>query len=233
MNTTQDNSQNNYTSSLIVAVIVLLLIAGGAYIYMHKNGVAGQYYSSTATTTATSTASSTSAANSSSSVSAAAGTNWGLVQSISTSTANLKNYTNTDYDFSINYPKAWSSPINTSRATSSLEISVTNAVGTDGFHIQALPASANFGLQNFVVSDWGHASTSKFAAYYVGNKAAVKYDYGSAVADRYIRTIQIGFDTANGSFVSFFYSRMFDTKAQADAANMSEADQLASEIQFY
>lgn len=222
-----NTSQNTYTGSLIAAIVVLVVIVGGVYAYMHRAPSAAMPATSmVATSTASTTPISTGAFGGKGSNTAVAGA------SFSTNKADLKRYTNTDYGFSIDYPKAWGEAVVTKKK-SSIEVSVVDATGSDGFHIQALDSTQNFTPQNFVWSDWGHASTSKYTIYYVGAKAAVRYDYVLSTSGKFVRTIQIGFDTANGSFVSFYYSKTFNTQAEAEAANMKEADQLADEIQFY
>ncbi len=230
------NSQKGFIVPLIIAIVAITLIAGGSYIYVRKHSAGGttavQPSNVSATTTASSTTADPFAIATSSSLDVGVAVNKGPVQLISTTTANLTRYTNTDFGFSIDYPKAWSVPV-VSTKNSNLDVSISNSAGTDGLHIQALPSSAKFTEQQFVWSDWGHASTTKFVFAYIGAKPAVKYDYVSAVGGKYVRTIQFGFDTANGSFVSLFYTRTFNTEAAAKSENMAEADQLASEVQFY
>ncbi len=152
-------------------------------------------------------------------------------------TVKAKTYTNTQYGFSVQYPQDWKVP--TEYPDPYLEWSIINSSGTDSFRIQGLPAEKNYTLTQFTSIPWAHSPNDPYADISVGGKPAVKYDIVTPLYGRgeggptgYTRMIQVGVQTPNGSFLSFFYEKSFKTKEEAQAVDMSKADQFLSWIKF-
>ncbi|TSC68745.1 MAG: hypothetical protein G01um101466_311 [Parcubacteria group bacterium Gr01-1014_66] len=153
------------------------------------------------------------------------------------SSPTTQTYTNAQYAFSVNYPQDWKTP--TTYFDPYLKWSISN-FGSEGFSIDALSPEKGYTLEKFTTGAWFHGPNDPYTNTVIGGRSAVRYDlifpqYGRGESSQplgYTRTIQYGVITPNGSILTIYYEKSFKTQAEAQAADLSKADQYITWIKF-